>query len=184
MAAIRYCGTLKLRITYIERDDTYTVTIREIYDDARFPTQKGIRLSSHDRARTAGDSSAAYDKVARAAISFCGSTEDGGHIYSYTKASNDDGDNVIRRSLVPVSDTTVEKRITPFDDARNVQSIGVRLASLDVGFNLRAENTPVRIPRECAVASYDLNGERYVVEGPAEYVVETLRAAGYTIEVV
>lgn len=73
----------------------------------------------------------------------------------------------------------------PFDEAGDVRSIRYRLAPIDVGFDLRAERVPVAIEREDHVrASYAAaDGERRVVSGPLELVVQRLRAAGYIIEV-
>lgn len=74
---------------------------------------------------------------------------------------------------------------TPFDDAKNVFSIGLRLHPLDVGFDLRAERMPVEIPPDGSGtlrASYATrDGERRVVDGPREDVIRHLRAHGYDV---
>jgi hypothetical protein len=102
MAAIRYCGTLKMRITYVERDDTYRVAFTEIYDDARFKTLTDLRLSAFERARTAGDSSRAYDLIAKSAISFAADEDDA--IYRFAFCDSDSGEAIISRKLgVPES---------------------------------------------------------------------------------
>jgi hypothetical protein len=72
-------------------------------------------------------------------------------------------------------------KITPFDDYGPVSSITLRLAPIDVGFDLAAEGIPVQVPDDTNVASYALKGERFVVEGTRDEIVRVLRKAGYTI---
>jgi len=90
--ATRYCGTLKLTIR-LQADDSYNVRITELNDDARFAPCNGVRLSPHMQASVAGDSVAAYDAIARAAVSFAGNEDDA--IYNFVEA--DCVDAVIRR---------------------------------------------------------------------------------------
>jgi hypothetical protein len=90
--ATRYCGTLKLSIR-LQADDSYNVRITELNDDARFAPCNGVRLSPHMQARVASDSAAAYDAIARAAVSFAGNEDDA--IYNFVEA--DCVDAVIRR---------------------------------------------------------------------------------------
>ncbi len=68
--ATRYSGTLVLSIRYVDADASYTVRIREVNDDARFETLKGIRLAPFHASRLAVDSPKAYDLVAEAALGF------------------------------------------------------------------------------------------------------------------
>jgi len=102
MAAIRYCGTLRLRITYLDRDDTYNVSISLFsvpsHGETKFPTQRGIKLSPHDCSRLARDSSEAFDRVAAAAISFCGADDAGEHVYNYAE-HNEGGSAIMHRKL-------------------------------------------------------------------------------------
>jgi len=73
--------------------------------------------------------------------------------------------------------------ITVFDRFPDTHTIGLRLAPLDVGFDLRTQRMPVRVAADTTVASYaDHAGRRYVVQGTTSEVVRVLRAAGYTIE--
>ena len=79
-------------------------------------------------------------------------------------------------------------KITPFDRYGDVGRIGVRLAPLDVGFDLRATGHVVRLPPGTKVASYgdrarsESDDDRYVVEGTASEIACVLRNAGYRIE--
>lgn len=73
-------------------------------------------------------------------------------------------------------------KVIPFDEAQNVTSIGLRLAPLDVGFDLRSEGVAVAVPADTTTVSYaDSDGARYVVEGSREEIVRVLRDAGYRI---
>jgi hypothetical protein len=78
----------------------------------------------------------------------------------------------------------VSARVTPFAAYRgSVSEIRVRLAPIDVGFDLRGKNVPAEFPPDTTVASYaTVDGKRCVVEGTPSEVVETLRAAGYLLE--
>jgi hypothetical protein len=76
----------------------------------------------------------------------------------------------------------VSPRVTTFDDfGGNVNEIDVRVAPIDVGFDLRGENMVVRLPAGTRIASYEHNGERLVVEGKTSDVARVLRAAGYRV---
>ena len=73
-------------------------------------------------------------------------------------------------------------RVVRFDDYEgSTLDIGLRLAPLDVGFDLRAEKMRVVVPRETDVASYSPrdDGERYVVIGRVDDIVAVLRGEGY-----
>jgi len=71
-------------------------------------------------------------------------------------------------------------KITPFDAAGDVQSIQVRVAPLDVGFDLRLQDMAVSIPEGTTRASYgDRKGARYVVDGTTEEVIAELTRHGY-----
>jgi hypothetical protein len=72
-----------------------------------------------------------------------------------------------------------------FDDATDVQAIRYRLHPGDVGFDLRAQRTPIVVEREESLrCSYpDEHGERRVMAGPFAAVVARLRALGFDVEV-
>lgn len=76
-------------------------------------------------------------------------------------------------------------RIVPFDRYDSPQTIGLRLAPIDLGFDIRfLDLMTVRITAARAVVSYvDLSGRHHVVEGTAAEVADVLRAAGYSVEV-
>lgn len=70
----------------------------------------------------------------------------------------------------------------PFDDADDVGSIEYRIALIDVGFDLRAEDMAVAVdPSDdpLRVSYATLSGERRVIAGPQSEVLEHLRAHGY-----
>lgn len=74
-------------------------------------------------------------------------------------------------------------RIIAFGHFADVSSIRVRLAPIDVGFDLRAQHMAVSLPADTMVASYaDHVGNRFVVEGTWDEIARVLRKAGYTIE--
>lgn len=69
-----------------------------------------------------------------------------------------------------------------FDDAVNVIGIKYRLHPIDVGFDLRAEDTPVAVsptddPMRVSYPAAD--GSRRVMEGPQPAVVARLRKLGF-----
>lgn len=75
-------------------------------------------------------------------------------------------------------------KITAFDAHSDVQSIGVRLAPIDVGFDLRTQRMSASLPLDTTIASYaDHSGRRWVVEGSAEEIAGVLRKAGYIVSV-
>lgn len=70
----------------------------------------------------------------------------------------------------------------PFDEAVSVTSIGMRLAPIDVGFDLRSEGMAIKADSSAATirASYATRrGERRVVSGPRADVLAHLRRQGY-----
>ena len=79
--------------------------------------------------------------------------------------------------------------ITPLDDAFgaraiDVNSIGLRVAPLDVGFDLRVQGMLVAISDDTTIASYATRkGKRFVVEGTAEEICAELKRHGYRCEV-
>lgn len=93
-SATRYCGTLEIIIT-LNVDDSYNVVLVETYDDARFETLEGIRLSPYMANRVAADSAVAFDAVARAALSFAGNEDD--DVYRYVEWSETSEEPAIRR---------------------------------------------------------------------------------------
>jgi hypothetical protein len=78
MSANRFSGTLALRITYVDRDDSYRVSIRA-------------------RARYAVDSSEAYDAIARAALGFASYEDE--YVAAYAEADSETGGFAVRRKL-------------------------------------------------------------------------------------
>lgn len=71
-------------------------------------------------------------------------------------------------------------RIALFDDANDVSSIEIRVAPVDVGFDLRVQGMPVQIPDGTTRASYaDRRGTRYVVDGTTDEVIAELSRHGY-----
>lgn len=71
----------------------------------------------------------------------------------------------------------------PFAAAGDVRAIGLRLAPLDVGFDLRATGAAVAVgPGATLRASYATrDGARRVVSGPRAGVLAVLRAHGYDV---
>lgn len=58
----------------------------------------------------------------------------------------------------------------------------LRLSSLDVGFSLRDQRTPVEIPDDCRSCGYDdADGRTWLIEGTPEEIREELRRAGYKV---
>lgn len=71
-------------------------------------------------------------------------------------------------------------KITTFDDAGDVQSIEVRVAPLDVGFDLRRQRMAVSIPEGTTRASYATRKDaRFVVEGTTDEVIREFTRHGY-----
>lgn len=71
-------------------------------------------------------------------------------------------------------------RVRPFEDFADSNGIELRLAPIDVGFDIRTLGYETLISRDRTVASYaDAEGKVLVVEGTAMEIVETLRASGY-----
>lgn len=57
-----------------------------------------------------------------------------------------------------------------------------RLSALDVGFSLRTQGIPVKIPDDCRSCGYDdADGHTWLVEGTPEEIREALTNAGYII---
>ena len=74
----------------------------------------------------------------------------------------------------------------PFDLADDVGSIRYRLHPLDVGFDLRDEGMVVAVAAgddPLRVSYPGAQGERRVIEGPAQAVLRRLRARGFRFEV-
>lgn len=74
--AIRYSGSVRIKIT-LQPDDSYNAVFA-VQEDAwiELPKQDGLRLSVEDQARLASDSPEAYDEVARAALAFLSNDTD------------------------------------------------------------------------------------------------------------
>ena len=59
----------------------------------------------------------------------------------------------------------------------------LRLAALDVGFDLRKTGTPVALPgRFSSVGLNDADGETYLIEGTRQEMIDAIKAAGYTLQ--
>lgn len=71
-----------------------------------------------------------------------------------------------------------------FNDAKDVNSIGVRLHPIDVGFDLRKSNVTVQLPDESEIrVSYpDKHGERRVMHGSRQFVKGRLEELGFTFQ--
>jgi hypothetical protein len=72
-------------------------------------------------------------------------------------------------------------RVLPIGEYPDHSSIALRLAPIDVGFDLRVTATNVEVPHGTTVASYEHGGECLVVEGTLADVWEVLESAGYTL---
>jgi hypothetical protein len=57
----------------------------------------------------------------------------------------------------------------------------LRLTPLDVGFDLRLQDMPVRIPENFESVGIEEGGETYLVEGTRDEMIEAIKAAGYHI---
>lgn len=85
--AIRYCGTLKLVVRYIDASASYNVRISERDGDIAPRTLRDLRLSPHAQSQHAVDCSRAYDLVAESALGFA--TYDDDSLYPYTEERED-----------------------------------------------------------------------------------------------
>lgn len=57
----------------------------------------------------------------------------------------------------------------------------VRLAPIDVGFDVRLEEMLIKLPAPFASAGIDINGTLYLIEGTREEMVSAIRQAGYLL---
>jgi len=57
----------------------------------------------------------------------------------------------------------------------------LRLAPLDVGFDLRLENMSVKLPDEFRTVGLEIDGETWLIEGTRREMVQAIRDAGYSI---
>lgn len=93
MEHVRFSGSLKLTVSYIESLDNYNVEIEEINNRATFVTQRGIHLppakGGLDR-----ESAKAIGLVANAALGFASYYDE--EIYAYAR-DTENGDFVVRR---------------------------------------------------------------------------------------
>ena len=65
----------------------------------------------------------------------------------------------------------------------DLHDVDVRVAPIDVGFDLRLHDTVVTVPDGCGQATYaDRAGERWYVEGTAAEIVAELQAHGYATD--
>ncbi len=58
----------------------------------------------------------------------------------------------------------------------------LRLCALDVGFDLRAIGTAIKLPAEFSSVGLDDEGETYLIEGSRDEMVAAILRAGYTID--
>lgn len=80
--ATRYSGTLRITIA-LKSDDSYSVRISELNDDARFAPLHGIGIAPALANRVALDSSEAYDAAAVAALGFASYEDEA--VYRYAE---------------------------------------------------------------------------------------------------
>lgn len=57
----------------------------------------------------------------------------------------------------------------------------VRLAPIDVGFDVRLHDMAVEVPRDATSAGYERGGQTWLVEGARDEIVAELVAAGYRV---
>jgi len=93
MSVSRYCGELKLNINLAEDSIHYSVNICR--NGERIARVAGLRRSPHDESTMSADCPEAYDRVARAALSF-GSFEHGDNVSSFAEL-DDEADWIVRR---------------------------------------------------------------------------------------
>lgn len=78
-----------------------------------------------------------------------------------------------------------ETKVVAYDAYEGSRSaIGLRVAPIDVGFDLRSTRHAVEVPAETTIASYAEADGRYVVTGTAAEIVGVLRRAGYDARLV
>ncbi len=58
----------------------------------------------------------------------------------------------------------------------------LRLAPLDIGFDLRTVDTVIQLPEQFASVGLDIDGETHLVEGTREEMVQAIVDAGYRIK--
>ena len=57
----------------------------------------------------------------------------------------------------------------------------LRLAPLDVGFDLRLHDIAVNLPADFASVGLDVKGETYLITGTRDEMVAAIKAAGYSV---
>jgi len=102
--ATRYSGQAKISIRYHDNGECYSATVTS--PDGK-KALKGIRLSPFDRSRISADGAEAFDKVARAAISFA--EHEGLEAYADVK---DNGEAEITRRAPSTRTPKVPKGVT------------------------------------------------------------------------
>jgi hypothetical protein len=55
----------------------------------------------------------------------------------------------------------------------------IRLAPLDVGFDLRAEGTPINLPAAFSSVGLERDGKVWLIEGTREEMIAEIIGAGY-----
>jgi hypothetical protein len=73
--AVRYCGTLKLSLRYVDKGSSYSARITELNDDARFSPVDQVRLAPvHNNLPV--DSDQAWDLAAKACLNYLANDDD------------------------------------------------------------------------------------------------------------
>lgn len=57
----------------------------------------------------------------------------------------------------------------------------LRLAAIDVGYDLRTAGHAVFLPDQFGSVGLDANGQTWLIEGTREEMIEAIKEAGYTI---
>ena len=57
----------------------------------------------------------------------------------------------------------------------------LRLAPLDIGFDLRLQGMPLQLPEHFGSVGIEVGGETYLLKGAREEMVTAIRAAGYRV---
>ena len=57
----------------------------------------------------------------------------------------------------------------------------LRLAPLDIGFDLRQQDMPLQLPEHFGSVGIEVGGETYLLKGTREEMVAAIRAAGYRV---
>ena len=58
----------------------------------------------------------------------------------------------------------------------------LRLSPLDVGFDVRLHDTPIKLPDAFASVGLDVDGTTYLIEGTRDEMIAAIGEAGYRID--